>query len=115
AVPPLQIVGLTRPAVHRLQIEAGGECIGRPAEDHYVRFQIIEKAVRRMGQLDDELFIEGVEVRLPIEAHNGNAVALLDAHIVQLHENAPLNSLAKPVAACASLSSDYHTRAGHSR
>jgi hypothetical protein len=26
-----------------------------------VRFQIIEKAVRRVGQLDNELLIEGVE------------------------------------------------------
>jgi hypothetical protein len=54
-----------------------------------VRFQIIEEALRRVGQFDDELLIEGVEVCLPIEAHNGDAVALFDAHIVQLHENAP--------------------------
>jgi hypothetical protein len=29
-----------------------------------VRFQIIEEALRRAGQLDDELLIEGVEVCL---------------------------------------------------
>jgi hypothetical protein len=53
------------------------------------RLPLASPPVRRVGQLHDELLIEGIEVRLPIEAHNGEAVALLDAHIVQLHENAP--------------------------
>jgi hypothetical protein len=54
-----------------------------------MRFQIIEKAVRRLCQLDDEFLIEGVEVCLPIEAYNGDADALLNGHIVQLHEKPP--------------------------
>ena len=44
-----------------------------------MRFQIIEKAVRRVGQLDNELLIEGVEVCLSIEPHNGDFVTFLDA------------------------------------
>jgi hypothetical protein len=34
--------------------------------------------VRRVGQLDNELLIEGVEVCLSIEPHNGDAVTFLD-------------------------------------
>ena len=52
-----------------------------------MRFQIIKKTVRRVGQFDDELLIEGVEVCLSIEAHNGDAVALLDAHVIKLHKS----------------------------
>ena len=54
-----------------------------------MRFQVIEEALRRVGQFDDELFIERIEVCLSIEAHDSHAVAPFDAHIVQLHENAP--------------------------
>jgi hypothetical protein len=50
-----------------------------------VGFQIVKEAARRAGQFDDELLVEGVEVRLAVEAHDGNAATLLDAHIVELH------------------------------
>jgi hypothetical protein len=61
-------------------------------------FQIIEKAVRRLRQLDDEFLIEGVEVYLPIEVHNVDADPLLNGHIVQLTKSLLLSSPFVPSA-----------------
>src|SRR5579864_6195750 len=52
-------------------------------------FEIVEKTACRMGQLDDELLVEGVEVRLAVKAHDGDAAALFDGHIVKLHDAVP--------------------------
>ena len=38
-----------------------------------------------MRQFDDELLVEGIKVRLAVEAHDGDATTPLNAHIVELH------------------------------
>ena len=73
------------PAIGGFEIKAGGEGVGGAGEHHRMGLEIIEEAARRMRELDHELLVEGVEVRLAIEAHNGNGTALLNGHIVKLH------------------------------
>src|SRR5208283_4715512 len=80
-----------RPTVGGFQIETGGKGIGRAGEDHRMGFQVVEETARCDGQFDDQLFIKGVEVRLAVETHDGDAAALFDGHVVQLHLPSSLN------------------------